>query len=525
MIGGTQDANSQFNTDSDSSPLLKKDASQKVTLNSTDIKVRCRSDLDFFSALLLVGIPLEAYPPYYHTLWQLFTTLKMDTSKVFRFALGLPRGHAKTTFVKLLICWLVLYHRAHFVLMVCSTEPHSYNMMDDVDYMLSGATVRKIWGSWKAGLVRDTKGLKRGKFNGEEVVLAALGAGTSVRGLNILNTRPDVIIMDDIQTKECAKSEVENQALLEWLTGTLLKCRDMDSALLIYIGNMYNEDCILNQLKLHTQWQSFVIGAILADWTTLWPAKFTLEQLLDEYRHDNSLGLGDVWFSEVMNIPVGGRLSLLPEGKVPSTPIIDGEVPIGCFITIDPSGYRKDSDDTVISVHCIYAPMHYRVEEVVAKVMTPGVCIDTSLQLAEDWGATHIFVETVAYQQSLKWHLEEAVKTMIGKGKDLIILELKPARRNKTSRIRTWIKSLLDITYSLRKSVRNAVMFQALGFRIERTDNTDDILDACAYGIDVRNEYQDVLLDAYARLSDDLLHSGGLASGGVVDNNSFLDHR
>jgi len=133
MTGGTQNAISQQKQDSSSS------------ISVAEIRKRCEADLDFFTFLLIGdGLELVAFPPYYHKLWQLFTTLEMDASKVFRFCLGLPRGHAKTTFIKLLICWLVLYHRAHFVLMVCSTEPHSYNMMDDVDYMLSSGKVRSI---------------------------------------------------------------------------------------------------------------------------------------------------------------------------------------------------------------------------------------------------------------------------------------------------------------------------------------------------------------------------------------------
>jgi len=511
MTGGTQNAISQQKQDSSSS------------ISVAEIRKRCEADLDLFTFLLIGdGLELVAFPPYYHMLWQLFTTLQMDASKVFRFCLGLPRGHAKTTFIKLLICWLVLYHRAHFVLMVCSTEPHSYNMMDDVDYMLSGGKVRSIWGNWKSGLVRDTKGLKRGKFNGEEVVLAALGAGTSVRGLNILNTRPDVIIMDDIQTKECAKSKTENDALMEWLTGTLIKCRDMQRALLVYIGNMYNEDCILNQLKLHVQWQSFIVGAVLKDWATLWPEMFTLEQLLDEYKHDNKLGLGDIWFSEVMNIPVGGKLSLLPEGKLPDSVILDIEEPIGCFITIDPSGYRANSDDSVLVVHRVYAPFHYRVECIVAKIMNPGECIEAALALAQEWKATHIFVETVAYQQTLKWHLEQAV---LEEGQNVTIMEVKPARRHKTSRIRAWIKNVLEGSYSLRKETRNAIMFQALAFKVDRTDNTDDILDACSYGLDVRANYQDIILDAWLVGQDDLNGNMPIYEVGVVDNNSFLDSR
>jgi len=514
-------ANSQSDSHPEAGQSLKE---QEITLGVENIRARCATDLDLFSALLLLGLDeLVEFPPYYHMLWRLFTTLEVDTSKVFRFALGLPRGHAKTTFIKLLICWLVLYHRAHFILMVCSTEPHSYNMMDDVDYMLGGINVRRIWGNWKSGLVRDTKGLKRGKFNGQEIVLAALGAGTSVRGLNILNTRPDVIIMDDVQTKECAKSDTENQALLEWIIGTLLKCRDMSSALLVYIGNMYNEACVLNQLKLHPDWQSFITGAILADWTPLWPAKFTLEQLLSEYKHDNALGLGDIWFSEVMNIPVGGKLSLLPDGKLPESTIVSElDDPIGAFILIDPSGYRKDSDDTAIACHKIYAPNHYKVERIVAKIMNPGECIETAINMALEEGAPHIFVETVAYQQTLKWHIEEALRNMQG---DSIIEvhELTPKRRNKTARIRTWVKELLAGTYSIGDAVRNLIMFQALAFKLDRTDNKDDILDVNAYGLDVRSDYAELILSSYG-LDNMVQLPWDPSAACVQDNNSCLDH-
>jgi len=395
-------------------------------------------------------------------------------------------------------------------------------MMDDVDYMLSERNVRQIWGNWKAGLVRDTKGLKRGKYNGKEVVLAALGSGTSVRGLNILNTRPDVIIMDDIQTKECAKSKTENDALLEWMTGTLLKARDAKKALVVYIGNMYNEDCILNQLKLHSQWQSFITGAILEDWKPLWPELFTIDKLLLEFQHDNKLGLGDVWFSEVMNIPTGGKLSLLPEGKLPLTPILDMEDPIGGFITVDPAGYRKDSDDTGIAVHLIYPPMHYQVREISASVMNPGECIKEVFRLAIKYNIWHICVESVAYQQTLIWHIEETAKQPEYEKLDITVLELKTGRRNKTARIRVWMKDVLESSYSIHADARASIMYQALGFKLERTDNRDDILDVCAYGVDVRRDYDTIILDAWMQGQATVESLSG-AKAQVRDNNSFLD--
>jgi len=231
-----------------------------------------------------------------------------------------------------------------------------------------------------------------------------------------------------------------------------------------------------------------------------------------------------VWYSEVMNIPVGGKLSLLPDGKIPETPVLDvvEETPLGGFITIDPSGYRKDSDDTGIAVHLIFAPYHYQVREISARIMNPGECIEEAFRLAEVYKIKHIFVETVAYQQSLQWHLQETVKLLPAGMQDIQIIELKTGRRNKTSRIRVWIKSLLEGSYSLHKDVRAVVLYQALGFKIERTDNKDDILDVCAYGMDVRREYGDLILSNWSdNLEPPLGGEAGTAK--VRDNNSFLD--
>jgi len=172
-------------------------------------------------------------------------------------------------------------------------------------------------------------------------------------------------------------------------------------------------------------------------------------------------------------IPVGGKLSLLPEGKLPDTPITSLDESMGGFITVDPSGY--------IAVHLLYAPNHYQVREIDARVMNPGQCIESAFKLAD----------------KLQWHLQEAVKHLPLEMQDIEIHELKTGRRNKTSRIRAWIKALLEGSYSIHKDAKPAIMYQALGFRIERTDNKDDILDVCAYGLDVRRDYHDIVVELW----------------------------
>jgi len=492
-------------------------SSQPIEVSAYEARERAQTDLNFFAALLVPEITTKPYPLYYCWLWQMLTTLDLDLEKVFRFALGLPRNHAKTMFIKLLVCYCILYHKCIFILLVCSTEPLAHNMLEDIDSMLSGETVQEIWGNWKLGLVRDTKGLKRGVFNGNAVVIAALGAGTSLRGINIANMRPDAIIMDDMQTRENALSKADRSSLLSWLFATLLKARDQNRCLIVFIGNMYNQECILNSLKNHPQWQSFITGAILQDGEPLWPEMFTLKQLYDEYTHDSAVGLGEVWFAEVMNLPLGGAYSLLPEGTIPPSPILDTELPIAQFLTIDPAGYRQNSDDNVIVRHAIYPPNHYKVETIIAGVFTPGQVVEKALTLCAEFDIRIIGIETVGYQQSLQWYFEQQINHY---NRQIQVIELKPSRRAKTGRIRTFAQALLEGTYSLSKEAKEQYLFQALAFRMDKTDNKDDILDACAYGIDIRNEYHQYLVSLYelsleSETNNNVVH--------VLPNNSFLD--
>ena len=492
---------------------------ETIDLDIEATKARGKVDLNFFACLITPHVSKVPFPIYYAWLWQLLTGHHGSAEKVLRFALGLPRSHAKTTFIKLLVVYLILYKQAYFILIVCANEKLAQNLLEDIDDMLSSDIVKQVWGNWKLGLSRDTQTLKRGSFLGNDIILAALGASSSLRGINIANRRPDFIIMDDIQTRENALSQAENSTLYTWMLATLLKARDFQKCLIVYIGNMYTTDCILYKLKLHRKWQSFITGAILQDWTPLWPEYFSIEDLLDEYEHDAEAGEAEIWFAEVMNIPIGGANDLVPGGKIPITPISDLDDPEAGFVTVDPAGYRTKSDDNVIMVHQIYFPCHYQVRKITHGVMNPQEVIDQVIADCIEFGIKFVGVETVAYQQTLKFWMEKAILEHEGE-LDITIIDLKPQQRFKTTRIVNWIKALLTKDYSLHADVRAQVLFQALAFKKHRTDNKDDILDDGAYGLDIREEYHDQIM-FYGGITNHLANK----KARVMANNSCLDRQ
>src|SRR5215813_2083860 len=162
-------------------------------------------DIQFFSQLCLPDVCIFDWPEEYITIWALLVKAvrsksESEVKRVIRFALGLPRGFAKTTFIKILVVWLIVYDFVNFVLVVCATAPLAENFISDINDMLKSPNMQ-IYGNWEASLAINNASLKKAMFRRRIVIIAAIGSGTSVRGLNIVHERPDFIICDDMQTR------------------------------------------------------------------------------------------------------------------------------------------------------------------------------------------------------------------------------------------------------------------------------------------------------------------------------------
>ena len=273
------------------------------------------------------------------------------------------------------------------------------------------------------------------------------------------------------------------------MTATLFKVlKPRGDRLIIYVGNMYSEECLLKQFADHQQWLSLITGAILYTGEPLWPELFSLEELRESFLHDEALGQADLWFAEIMNDPKDSANSLLPQ-TLPDAP--DNEELIanldGAYITIDPAGFRKASDDNQIVVHGV-ADGKGHVIASDRGIIKPDELIRMAIQLALKYRVTLIGVEAVAYQQTLCFWLEFFLKELRITG--ITVVELAPHGRTKESRIRLFIQELYAGNYTIAcPATRADFVWQALAYKVGKKDNKDDLLDGCAYGLDIRNEY------------------------------------
>lgn len=470
--------------------------SSSITQERLDaLQRRIATDLNAFAAFVLPETITKPFPDFYKQLWvfilQKITTL--EYGQVFRLLIGLPRGHAKTTFFKLLTTYCILYRIWEFPLIVCATEDRAHDFLSDVDDMLSSHNVKELFGNWKASKTIDNRESKIAHFLGRDIIFKAIGAGTSIRGVATKTKRPDAILFDDAQTDKNAESPTESAALLRWLVGTAFKLRSEKHCSLLYLGNMYPENCILEMLHKNKQWYSIITGAILANGEALWEELKPKKTLIEEFVHDEALGLGHVWYAEVQNDPRASKRSLLNGQAFPLWEEDFSEPKIASFITIDPSGKKRTSDDTVLCGHIVYeeGSSHYReIPSMIVGKLSPQATIDGAIEMAMEIGATHIFIEGVAYQESLVYWTDKRLKEL-GLLEVYKVLPIYPGKVAKLARIRSLVENILSGRVRIRSErVRAYMLGQIATFRIERTDNKDDILDCAAYGEKAWAEYE-----------------------------------
>ena len=450
------------------------------SFNREEVILLASQDLDFFATLVLGEIASHNYPPVFKAAWQLLTTsTPSEALKLFpKIALGLPRGLGKTTLMKLFICWCILFTNIRFFLIVACTAGLAENILADVADMLETENIKRLFGDWKLGTERDTQQLKKFGFRGRNIIIAAIGAGGSLRGLNLKHRRPDFILMDDIQKKEDAESLDLSDALLRWMLGTLMKTKPYTGCVYVYIGNMYpGAGTILKKLKHSTVWTSFICGALLADGESIWPELVSKEQLLEELRNDTDMGHPEIFFSEVLNDEEAGARSGIDVSKIPACPlhIANNELPHqGACVIIDPASGKLKGNDVAIGLFKLYDGVPY-LAELKSDKLSPGDTVKIALEMALRAGTRLIIVESIAYQYTLIYWFNFICDSLGLTGFEIV--ELPHTSFSKNAGIKQGLQALIKGEIMLYPAVRAPIVYQIIYWNPIKKDNVDDSID------------------------------------------------
>ena len=459
-----------------------------------EISNLAKVDLDFLSALIMPLIFEFCFPPVFKSVWNWLLSYIHKPRSFPQLALGLPRGFGKTTLVKIFIIYCILFTKKKFILIISAKASLAENILSDVIDMLEEDNIKRVFGDWSLGVAKDTQALKKFGFRGRNITIAAIGAETSLRGLNIKNTRPDVMIFEDIQSRECADSEVQSTGLENWMVGTAMKAKSPHGCMFLFVANMYpTKHSILRKLKSNPKWTKFIAGGVLADGTSLWEDLQPIKQLMAEFENDLAMGKPEIFYAEVLNDENASSNNLIDLSKLPDIPCSEGDIPAGNFIIIDPATDKLGADEVSIGYFEIHdaSPVLMDIKE---GRFSPGDTIRHALTYALTHNCRLIVAEANAYQYSLLYWFDFLCEQMgiIG----IHAVPIYSGSKSKNSRILEYFKAYAAGELFIHPDARPIVHNQITGFNPLRRDNTDGALDLMTYAPRVVEEFGEYVISS-----------------------------
>lgn len=442
--------------------------------NRVEVEEAARNSLDFLAALAMPTIFQFLFPDTYNAIWALLVKHIHKIRDFTQIALGFPRGFAKTTFLKLFVLYVILFTTKRFILYCGHSQDKADAAISDVMDFLKETNIIRVFGNVADSTDKDTGKLKKFSFRGRDIIIAA-GTVFSVRGINYKNIRPDLIIFDDIQDKEDAKSEPVSASIEDNLYGTAMKAKSPLGCMFVFLANMYpTKHSLLRKIKQNPGWIKFIAGGILADGTSLWEDLQPIEQLIKEFQNDLFAGRPETFYAEVLNDENASVNHLVDLSRAPKYPYDENEIAAGKFIIIDPSGDKANADAVTVSYYEIVA------EKIVARKleegrMSPLETVKCAIRMALSNNCNIIGIESNAYQATLGfWFTHVCNESGIS---GLFPVEVYSGHRSKTSRILDWFKSYMAGEFILHPDVVAQTHAQITSYNALVQKNVDGILD------------------------------------------------
>lgn len=458
-------------------------------------------DGEFFIEFFLAEELTSPVPFFHHgEIWPLLTNTAMQ-----RVLLAIPRDHAKTTLSKLAVVWYFLFTNHRFCVYLSNTNTIAKNACKDVIGYLRSPNFEAVYGKVKFTKESDTDSLWQfeltlpdGRI--KKCTLRAVGAGQQMRGINIDNQRPDIAVVDDVEDNENTDSELLQKKLDKWIFGPFIKALARRKKI-IWLGNMLQKTSLLARLSMRPNWNPVVFGALVKDAVSgvlrpLWPERWSLPELVEDFQEYKDMGLVETWMCEMMNMPGHGVDGFTIE-NINFAPVPGSDEILAAWLVLDPAfGENASNDDSSWTVHVLPKDGPPMVVDHSTSKMRDEEMFDEGFRLAMKWGAWVWGIEAQAAQRvlipffklllaaKLLNHNVEMIPLMAGKGDP------------KVARIKAWAALMAKGEYAVYEGAVE-ITTQLLDYSMKKKSNRDDLIDSCAYGPQMLLQYEGLLTASY----------------------------
>lgn len=378
----------------------------------------------FTNSLLISRFDSPRPTPDFHlTLWEIMCS---EDKKV---AVAAPRGHAKSTavthaYVLANICFRIKRH----ILIVSDTEGQAVNFLNDIkneflenEQLISLFEVKRLSKDTATEIIIEFQ-------DGYSVRVVVKGSEQKVRGIKWRNTRPDLIVGDDLENDEIVLNEERRYKFMKWFYGALLPCGGdnthirivgtilhLDSLLENLMPPLNDDDTVVDHLVQYSKnpnriWKSLRFKAHNEDFSEiLWPERFDKKHFQDIRQDFLDRGFPEGYSQEYLNYPIDEASAYFRKGDfLPLSPA-DGpeEFYIACDLAISE---KKSRAFTVFAVASVTSRGKLRFRDMIRFRGDSLEIIDELFRLQNIYKPEIFFIEQENIARSLGPVIEKTMR-------------------------------------------------------------------------------------------------------------------
>lgn len=239
-----------------------------------------------------------------------------------------------------------------------------------------------------------------------DVLIEAYGKGASIRGLANRDRRPKIVIIDDPQDLEDARSPSITENDWEWFLGDVMFLGK--NTRIFLIGNNLGEACIIERVFNNYKQLNFSTRKIpiLVGDESAWPSMFQPEFILEEKENYRKMGKLDVWMRERMCEAASEETRVFHRNDYryfASVTIPKFLHETNVFFTIDPaSSQARTSCYRAIVINAVNESNWWFIVDVPFGRWDSTELIDVLFDKVLEWRPNSVGIERGMYEQIIK---------------------------------------------------------------------------------------------------------------------------
>lgn len=278
--------------------------------------------------LMPVGSTIENAPEFHHELSSKLDELNVN--KTAKICWSVPRGHAKSAYLSNIFpVHQCVFKKRDYILIISETTGMAQKFVEWVsDQLKHNQKLREDFGvllhpNKQANEVDNLEGFVT--LRGTKVQSA--GMGVQLRGARHKNSRPDLLILDDLESSKNTNTRDLREKNLHWFNSVIMPIGDITKTAFIYMGTLVHGQGLLTSVLNRSDFNGRIYSAIVSepDRSDLW-TKY--EDMLRDVEDNDRERHADLFYFENKEEMDSGAMTLW-NSRFPYKELIKIKVNVG----------------------------------------------------------------------------------------------------------------------------------------------------------------------------------------------------